>query len=162
MIQGWIVGDRELVARLEAMPGKLKDGIGRAVLSLAVELQGNVMSGKLSGQVLKVRTGTLRRSITQKVDIGEDSVSGTVGTNVTYAARHEYGFTGTESVKAHLRTITQAFGRPLKEGSKQISVRAFSRKIDYPAHSFLRSALAEMESKIREQLASAVQAAVKA
>jgi phage gpG-like protein len=162
MITAWLVGDKELQIKFEGMLGRVNAGLGRACLALALELMGNVMRDKLSGQVLKVRTGTLRRSITARVEDTENSVLATVGTNVAYAARHEYGFTGTESVREHMRTITQAFGRPLKEGSKSITVHGFSRKINYPEHSFLRSALAELEPKIKTQLAQAVSEAVKA
>ncbi len=93
MIKGWLVGDKELVARLEAMPGKVNEGLVRAVTNLSIRLSGKVVREKLSDQVLKAQSGTLRRSITQKVDVSETNISAIVGTNVAYAARHEYGFT---------------------------------------------------------------------
>lgn len=158
MIKGWLIGDRELVARLEAMPGRIGQSMATAVTRLCIQLQAKVQY-KLSDDVLKVRTGTLRRSITEKVDEQPDSISGIVGTNVAYAAYHEYGFKGTESVKAHLRTIKKAWGKELKAPG-QIEVSAHSRKVDYPAHSFLRSALAEMESRIKETLSKAAQEAI--
>jgi phage gpG-like protein len=160
MIKGWVVGDKEVVARLAAMPERLHAGILRTVMALCLTLQGKVRY-KLSDDVLHVRTGTLRRSITQRVDDSKDSISGIVGTNVAYAARHEYGFSGTESVKEHLRTIKKAFGKEIKGGSVTFSVRAHSRKVNYPPHSFLRSALAEMEPQIKAALERAVAEAVK-
>lgn len=154
MIRGWLVGDAELVARLEAMPGRLHEGVLRAVTRLCLELEASVKA-KLSGEVLRVRTGTLRRSITRRVEDSERAISGIVGTNVAYAAFHEYGFSGSEHVKEHLRRITQAFGRPLKGGAKKITVRAHTRRVEYPPHSFLRTALAEMEGQIKAEIEGA-------
>jgi HK97 gp10 family phage protein len=162
MIQGWLVGDAELVARMSAMPGKVNQGLVRAVTMLSLKLAQKVMADKLSGQVLKVRTGTLLRSITSRVDAGDTNVSGIVGTNVAYAHRHEYGFQGTEQVKEHLRTITQAFGHEIKAGSATFTVHAHSRKVNYPEHSFLRSALSEMEGEIKTTLEQSVRDAIKA
>jgi hypothetical protein len=63
-------------------------------------------------------------------------------------------------VSAHLRTIKQAFGRPLRAGSERIAVGAYDRKVDYPPHSFLRSALADMEGAIMSELDSAIAEAI--
>ncbi len=155
MIKGWVIGDKEVVARLEAMPERLHTGVLRAVTTLCLKLQ-RMVKGKLSDDVLHVRTGTLRRGITQREDDSKESISGIVGTNVAYAARHEYGFTGTESVKEHLRTITKAFGKEIKSGAVTFSVRAHNRRVNYPPHSFLRSALTEMEPQIKASLEKAV------
>ncbi|MFX8565905.1 HK97 gp10 family phage protein, partial [Acinetobacter baumannii] len=76
----------------ETMPERLRDelkvGIGRAVL----KLQREVVQNKLSGQVLNVRTGNLRRSIDQVVTTEGSAVIGIVSTNVKYGRIHEYGF----------------------------------------------------------------------
>ena len=148
MIKAWLVGDRETVARFEGMPARLHGRLSNTILKWALKLEGHVKVQKLSGQVLKVRTGTLRRSVTHRVDTLPDVILGIVGTNVTYAARHEYGFHGSEMVRAHLRTVKQAFGKELKGGARQISIRAHARRVDYPAHSFLRSALRDLNDAI--------------
>lgn len=156
MIAGYLVGDAEVVSRLDGMSARLheemKAGIGRAVL----KLQRMVVQDKLSGQVLKVRTETLRRSIDQIVIDEGQKVSGVVSTNVKYARAHEYGFHGTVSVRESLRTIKQAFGRPIEP--VQVTVRAHSRKVDLPERSFLRSALTDLEASgaIRAEMEAAV------
>jgi hypothetical protein len=173
MISGWLLGTDQVVARLERMPGKVHDRLLVKITAWALKLEGYVKTEKLSGQVLKVRTDTLRSGVTQRVDESAESIIGRVTDNVAYAARHEYGFKGEESVSAHvrhykdqLRTIKVAFGRALKE-PKEIMVRAhtanvgtYSRKIDYPAHSFLRSALKDFESEINADLKRAVEEVV--
>lgn len=144
-ITGEIKGDREVVTALgrfdAAARGEIQKGVGR----LALKLLNRVKAQKLSGQVLNVRTGRLRRSITQRVESSADEISGIVGTNVGYAAIHEYGFKGSVTVKQHLRQITQAFGRPLKS-PVTATVRAHGKNVSLPARSFLRSALADMKN----------------
>ncbi len=116
-----------------------------AIGILVIKLQRNVVRDKLSGQVLNVRTGTLRRSIGQAVsDVGAKIV-GFVSTNVKYAPPHEYGFRGTVNVRAHLREVKEAFGKRLKT-PVTASVGAYSRTVNLPERSFLRSALREMKA----------------
>ena len=154
MISAWLIGDAELIARLDKLPDALQTGLQRSVQRLALKLLVRVKD-KLSDDVLKVRTGRLRRSVNQRVEVVESSVTGIVGTNVEYAKRLEYGFSGTESVRESLRRITQAFGKQLRE-PKTITVRAHTRKVDMPAHSFLRSALNEMRPQIEADMKAAM------
>lgn len=144
MIKTELVGGDRVVAKLDDLPerirAELKIGIGRA----AIRLQRDVMQSKLNGQVLKVRTGRLKGSIGQVVVEDGASVSGVVSTPVKYAPFHEYGFKGTETVREHLREIKQAFG--LLIAPRQVVVKEHSRKVDYPAHSFLRTALTELQA----------------
>ena len=160
MIDAYLVGDAEVVRKLESlgprMREELKAGIGRAVL----KLQREVRSGKLSGQVLKVRTGNLRRSIDQAVTDTGSQVVGMVSTNVKYARAHEYGFKGVVTVKQHMRLQKQAFGRPISP--REVSVSQHTAKMNLPARSFLRSALADMEAsgEIRAEFEAAVSRAL--
>lgn len=144
-IRGEIKGDREVVADLRrfdaAARGEIQKGIGRIVLKLLVR----VKSQKLSGQALNVRTGRLRRSITQRIESSASEISGIVGTNVDYAAIHEYGFKGAVTVKQHLRLVKQAFGRPLKSPVWSM-VGTHTKNVSLPERSFLRSALADLRS----------------
>jgi phage gpG-like protein len=151
MIRGMIVGDREVIAKLGKAKDRARDGVRKTVVRLTLELLRKVKAEKLSGQVLNVRTGRLRRSITQRVAEQGNTITGVVGTNVEYARAHELGFKGPVSVKAHLRQIKEAWGKPLK-AKLTVPVRAHTRQAEFPARSFLRSALADMEPKIRDEL----------
>lgn len=159
MITGYVIGDAQVIAKLKELPQKTQQSLTRAITKLAIELQSKVKQDKLSGQVLKRRTGTLSRSINREITETANAVTGQVGTNVEYAAYHEYGFHGTQQIKEHLRTIKQAFGRPIEPRS--VTVAAHSRKVDYPAHSFLRSALHDMDATIRAGIADALHEAIK-
>ena len=158
MITGWILGDANLIAKLNYMPGGMQAALRKTVRRLALQLL-SASKNKLSDDVLHVRTGRLRRSVNQRVEKDGHAVTGVVGSNVVYAKRQEYGFTGTESVRAHLRMVTKVFGKSVMP--HQVSVRTFTRNINYPAHSFLRSALEEMRPQIEAEMAKALSEAMK-
>ena len=67
---------------------------------------------------------------------------------------HEYGFSGPETVRAHSRTIKQAFGRAISP--KTVFVKEFSREMHMPERSFMRSALADKREEIKQGLADAI------
>lgn len=147
MTTGVIIGDREVAARFQGMPECLRVVLRREITNLTVELQGYIKAEKLSGQVLNVRTGNLRRNINHRITETGSTITGTVGTNVEYARLHEYGGT----VKEHLRTMTMEWGKPMK-APKVIKVAAYNM----PARSFLRSGLADRRSIIEGRIAAAL------
>lgn len=152
MISGIVIGGEAATARFDNFPQRLRAelriGIGRAALMVQTDSKAN----KLSGQVLNVVTGRLRRSINVKITETDTNVQGTVGTNVEYAHVHEFGFQGTVSVKESLRTSVLG---------KKFTVRAHSMKMNIPEKSFLRSALADMAEPIRQEFENAMQRAIK-
>ena len=154
-----IVGGDSVQQRFRDMSSNIFPALQRKVTAAAIRLQTHVIKDKLSGQVLRYRTNNLRSSIHQDTTIDGTVVTGTVGTNVEYAARHEYGFNGSENVKEHLRTIKMAFGKSLKK-PVAATIRAHSRRINYPEHSFLRSALADMHDGMMTDIAEGVKEAI--
>src|SRR5262245_20908179 len=108
-------------------------------------IQAYVKGGKLTGQVLHVRTGALRRSIGGQVEDVGGEVVGRVGIfggpTEPYGRAHEYGVSKTVSVKEHFRTIKEAFGRPIAPTA--VRVREHTMKLNLPERSYLRSTLAE-------------------
>lgn len=170
MIKVQIIGDKELVAQLSTAIEKIRGSMIKSISRLTLELTKHVKEDKLSGQVLNVRTGgRLRRSIHNTIQSDPEQVVGKVGTDVVYAAFHEYGFHGTESVRAYTRrTLTQMKDarrmNPAKYISKrqgEIQVKAHTRQVNYPEHSFLRSALKDMEPYIKQQLVEAANGSVR-
>jgi hypothetical protein len=154
VITAYLVGDVQLLERLRALPDAINSGLLRGITQLGIELQRRVQQDKLSGQVLRSRTGSLRSSIGLQVDQSDGAVTASVFTDSRYAGAEEYGFTGTVSVRTSLRRIRQAFGRPIAE--KTISVRAYDRRMDLPEHSFLRSALEDVGPAIRDGVQAAL------
>lgn len=156
-----VVKDESIVALLGGFHDRFLNRLQSALSRVAIRLQSRVKN-KLSDDVLHVRTGTLRRSINQRVEVTGNGVSALVGTNVEYAAAHEYGFTGTVTVKAHLRQI-RTQGRMTPSGKYKrgkltgdsVMVRAHDMRMHLPERSFLRSALNEMGDMARREIQQA-------
>ena len=153
MITAKITKGEDLGKKFRDTIPNIQGGVQKEIMRLALKMTGKVM-GKLSGDVLRVRTGRLRRSIHPEWDFRQGYSGATVGTNVEYAAIHEYGFSGSVQVKSFQREMTKAFGKPISP--TQVTVRAHTRNINMPERSFLRSTLREMNSEITDSLQVAV------
>ncbi len=141
------VAETRVVARFDRMPDAVRAEMVKAVQVERLVLEA-LIKRKLSGEVLNVVTGRLRRSIFSDVETRDDAVTGTVSQSgdVKYGARHEFGFTGAETVAAHVRTITQAFGYAI--APRAVDVRSFTRTANTPERSFMRSSLADRSEAI--------------
>lgn len=124
----------------------VRKSLGRLTLELMTKVKLEKLSGPGTGQALNVRTGRLRRSITQRITNSGREVRGIVGTNVEYAKFHEFG----QSIKADLKKQREGFKTGLKADKPALNADSL------PPRSFLRSALKEMEPRIREEFANAV------
>ena len=153
MITYSIYGKAELLQRITDWTPSTRAALRHAITEQAIKLQAHVITNKLTGQVLHVRTGTLRRSINMRVDEDGSKIVGAVGTNVRYGAFWEFGFSGVETVRAHLRRVA--------DGSRYVPVREHDRHVDVQARSFLRSALADRANDIRDALKFAVRGNLK-
>lgn len=89
-------------------------------------------SRKGSGGSLLMRSGGLLDSITSSAT-DEEVI---VGTNKAHAATHQFGDQRTITIGAHIRNITQAFGKRLKE-RRAVAVKAHQVKRNIPARPFL-------------------------
>ena len=96
---------------LEQLPPKidqaLKTGLTRGLEYAVGVAKLKYLSGPRPSK-LDIRTRRLRDSIVQEVESSPGVVKGRVGTNVKYAAYHEFGFHGTVNVQAHSRVMRQA------------------------------------------------------
>lgn len=144
MIELYVSGQAEVMGRLQRLSARLPAEMKVGMERLTVKLQNSVKSDKLSGQVLKVRTGRLRNSIARDVMADGATVTGMVSTPVVYARPHEYGFEGTVTVREHMRTVKQAFGRSI--APREVTVRQHDMRMNLPERSFLRSALADLDN----------------
>lgn len=150
-----LAGGSELIERLDAMPAVVKAVLQTKVNALAIQLQAHVVRDKLSGQVLNVRTGALRRSIQEAVEATDTSVTGKVFSagDVKYAAIHEYGGT----VPAHDIYPSKAEALAFVIGGRQVFAKVVHMPaVNMPERSFLRSALADMAEQIVGEMKSAV------
>lgn len=158
MIIGKVTGDEAVVLRLRVMGDRIRERLSKELTRSAIALTRYVKERKLSGQVLKNRTGTLRRKINYRTTETEKAMTASVGVKLSYAAAHEYGFDGIVTVREHLRQVKQAFGRPIAPVTA--TVHAHQRHMHLPERSFLRSSLRENAPAIRERLRAAVIGAI--
>jgi phage gpG-like protein len=160
MITAYLIGDRQLIARLGKLPAAIEDDVARTVDALGHRLIDRVAHTKLSGQVLKRRTGKLAASIARG---GADTLSrfertattaiSYVGTNVKYGRVWEYG----ADVKAYTVRPVKAQALHFFVGGQEI----FAKHANIPAHHikarpFLAPALAEMKPLIITELTAAL------
>jgi phage gpG-like protein len=158
MISADLLGSEPALERLRALPEAATKGLARAIARLGSDLQSNVQQNKLSGQVLNIRSGALKSSIDIAIDQSDTTVTATVFSDLDYAAAQEYGFSGTVNVRASLRLIKEAFGRSI--AAKTIGVGAYSRRMNLPERSFLRSALDDMAPDISAGVQDALREAI--
>jgi phage gpG-like protein len=143
---------------------------GEALQGIARELDhqneltiGYAQKNKMSGAgptTLGVRTNRLRSSLRRSDAIAsEGTVTGSIGSNVRYAAVHEYGFDGEVSVRSFVRRNRRGdlFGLKKKLSAAGISyVKSFTRHMHMPARSFIGSSLLERRDLIERALSRAV------
>ena len=122
---------------------------------LAIKLQ-VLVKLKLSGEVLNVRSGALRRSIGYSVVPTPAGPTASVfSRGVPYAAIHEFGGT----TKPHLIEAKNA--QALRFYSNRWAMMIYRKSVNHPGsvipeRSYLRSALREMEPEIRRELLRAL------
>lgn len=112
---------------------------------------------RVSGQVLRVRTGHLRRSIGPvRITTEAQRIMGTLGVSATYAPYHEYG---TPPYTIRPRTARVLAWRTAT------GARRFARIVRHPGlrpRPFFRPSWAEMLQSWKPRLLGAMQAALRA
>lgn len=165
MITGYLIGDRKLIANIDALPARVQAAVAKTVDNLGLRLIRNVVTQKLSGQVLKRRTGRLAASIARGASDTRSRFEQTattaisyVGTNVTYGKTWEYG--------AHVPAydIRPKNGQALHfftHGAEVFAKVVHMPARDIKARPFLAPALQEMKPLIIAELQATLTNAVK-
>jgi len=149
-----------LTGYLDGMRGQMREAIRRGVVEQTGALRRYIKQEKLSGQVLKTRTGNLRNAVFDRVDDQGAVIVGTVSVDPSaqkYARAHEFGAHIPERVPVNAKAL-----RWYLNGAPVFAMRA--RAFDLPVRSFMRSSLTEMSGsilaalreKLNEQMSEAV------
>ena len=159
-----ITGDRRIVARFEQWPAELHDVLLERIRALTADLEARVRA------LAPERTGKLKSEITSHLYDDPQRIKGVVtldgdlpGSEYANAAALEYGAPGRGGrfkVRAHSRTITEAFGRDIP--STRIDVGAYSRIANLDARTYLRGGLAGMEADAAADLKAVIDMKAKA
>lgn len=166
-IKGVVTGDKQVIANLGSAPERVRSKVETAMTRIVIDLQSYVVKNKLSGQLLKRRTGTLAASIQQRVARTDGQIVGVVGSRINdanplkYAPPLEDGFSDTVTVKEHLRQMNTAFGKAVKEPRK-ITVKAHGMKMNVKARNYLKGSLAENRERYLQMIDKAVGDGLKA
>lgn len=150
-----LIGKTELLARVTGWTAAVIAEEKVAVTRQTIELQAHVIRDKLSGQVLNVRSGDLRRSIQEEAPLTEGTgVFGRVFSSgdVKYARIHEYG----GRTAPHDIVPNKAEALAFMIGGKQVFAKVVHHPgSQMPERSFLRSALADRAVEIGSALKEA-------
>lgn len=161
--------------RLDRALLQVNSNLERQVETEAINLTAYVKQQKLSDQVLRVRTGRLRRSITYRLERDSDSsFRAYVGTNVVYARAQELGFDGDVQVKEYTRRnpkqLAEARYRNKKgetvlgakhRGEGTVVVRAHVMHMRIKAKRFLSGSLEDNKPRIMTNLRNALAEALR-
>lgn len=158
-----MLGEADLVAKLGALPSIVRQAVSAKIRGLTLMLEARV-KGKLSGSVLRVRSGALRRSIQSEFKSDAAKSEGTVFSSgdVKYGAIHEFG--GVIKHPGGVR-YSQAMGLVGKAKFLSNNFVGPARKtgaytITMPERSFMRSSLREMVDQISDGIDDAVKGSV--
>ena len=115
--------------------------LGRALATLAADLQGPAIGGALEAGALPIanaakeaapyKTGTLRRSIhVERVSVSGAVAAVAVGTDVPYARRLEYGFSGADSLGRVFNQPARPYLRPAFDQQRAAAVAEVARVLE--------------------------------
>jgi hypothetical protein len=150
-------GDYNLILRLRALPGRVMEVLRVKLDALTHATAADVVTEKLSGQVLHKRTGILQASVHATPTVIEGStIRGGIeaaGGPAAYGKAHEFGTGGMgweiRSVKAKALAWAGADGK-----------MAFARKVMHPAlppRPFMKPTAAELQEILNARLAERLQ-----
>lgn len=152
-----VEGADEVIAKLLLAPEKVRKAVLRAVERSAAAVTARAKA-KLSDDVLHVRSGRLRRSVHYAMTGTEDLPAAVIGTNVEYAAIHEFGGqTRAHPIEAVNAKVLAFHGA---NGEMVFRARVQHPGSRIPQRSFLRAALGEEADAIAQRIHDAVQGAI--
>lgn len=164
MITVEITGDQELISHLENMPDNIRKAVTKKVTTIRLKMEARVKQ-KLSGELLKVRSGDLLRSIGSETEQTSNGVYGRVfstggqGKNPVYAAIQENGGT----TRPHIIMARKAKTLAFMMGGKM----RFAKFVNHPGSvikgvHYMSGTLKEFENEIINGMQDAVAEGIKA
>lgn len=142
----------KLITDFKELSAASRQALSREMTSIGDMMVSYIQTDKLSGQVLKTRSGQLRDSVFAKATESGGVVTLTVGTKrVPYAAPQEYGATIRIPEYSGKMMVFRA-----KSGDLVFTRHRRAYTVTLPERSFVRSAIRDKELEINERLESSV------
>jgi hypothetical protein len=159
MIAAYLVGDRELLERLQRLPGAVNTGLSRSITQLGFALQRTLRRDDIGDQAPTKDT----RSPMSKVGLRFEQNSGTITARLgvrrqNAAQRDGLARARSANVRASLRREQEGFASPT--AANAIGVPAGDGVAGLVEPSFLRSALDSMAPAVRDEIEAGLSAAI--
>ena len=142
-----VIHTAKVVSGMNKMKAKTPHASKMAMLRAVEMLGGYIVKNKLSGQVLKRRTGHLAGSISTEVLGTRYETIGRIGSNLKYARVHELGIDKMVSIRAHTRKIKMAFGNIISP--REIHISAHSRHMKQKKRRYIENSMREYRSELQ-------------
>lgn len=144
----------------ETLKRVVAKGLTRGTLLLVGQIQAKHLTGKgpfpVAQHKLGVISGRLRQSLRgTPARIEGDNVVSSIGTVVSYARAHEFGFSGRVNVRAHEVTMTSLFGKKLSEPLR-FSRLASTRQVKIPERRPIRAGIEANGELLNREIAREV------
>lgn len=170
MAEEIVVGQAELIAKFRRMGGAVRGRTLANTLMSGLTVIGNAAKANVKSQGL-IRTRTLSRSIHEEITMqNEERAEGQVGTNLEYAAIHEYGGVIKPKTSRHLAIPVGIYtGSPRSHGDLKLRKTAngnlvmvdgggavqyvLKKSVEIPARPFMRPAFDEKKNEVQETMA---------
>jgi len=149
MITAYLVGDQQLLKWLDTLPGVINSGLVRSITRLGIGLQRTLQQGNIGGRAPTSRTAPLM----SKSDFRIEQSGGTINASICldfHNAVWKEGQAGTTNIRTSLRRKREAFANP--SARKVIGAPAEDGVPGLAEPSFLRSALDNMTSAVRDEI----------
>lgn len=149
-----ITGADVVEGHLRRAPAEIRKSLVKTMTAIGFDWQGYVQRSKLSGQVLKQRSGWLSSHVHAETKDTGETVTTTVGVDtraVPYAAIHEYGGAiNVPEVQDKLMVFVT------KQGDTVFTRKHRAYTVHMPERSYLRSSLRDKEQQYSDAIRRAV------
>jgi hypothetical protein len=149
MITAYLVGDQRLLQWLDTLPGAINSGLVRSITRLGIDLQRTLQQDNIAGRAPMSRTAQLMSKSDFRVEQSDGTITASILLGFHNAVR-KGGLAGTTNVRTSLRRKREAFISP--SARKVIGAPAGDGVPGLAEPSFLRSALDNMTSAVRDEI----------
>lgn len=162
-IQKLVDKGKKLKDDSNSLPERIRESVEKFQIAVVRDSKNKYIlkGGKTSPTKVASRSGRLRSAIHYTPPtISGSLILGSVGVlaNVKYAPVHEYGFSGTERVRPHVRTVKgrnvygKVGGKRTKTATGITTVKGFSRYMKIPARPYLKPSITDNMPGLRKNL----------
>jgi hypothetical protein len=149
MITAYLVGDQRLLQWLDTLPGAINSGLVRSITRLGIGLQRTLQQGNIGGRAPTRRSASLMSKSDFRIEQSGGTINASICLDFHNAVRKE-GQAGTTNIRTSLRRKREAFTSP--SARKVIGTPAEDVVPGLAEPSFLRSALDNMASAVRDEI----------